>query len=202
MEKDLIYVRASGATHRLVLLHGWGADVDDLIPLGQELSKLVSSSRIELVALRAPGEHPGGFGRQWYGLFPPDWAAVPSAIVELKSRIKTLCTPLIPLEKTVIFGFSQGGAMAVAVGSELSMAGVIACSAYPHPFWIPQVKSTPVLLFHGKNDEIVPCEASRKLLDSFKENNSKVDLVLFEGGHQIPEQLLPRIQLSLKEWFI
>ena len=90
MENELIGIRPSGATHRLVLLHGWGADADDLIPLGEELIRGLAEIKMELIALRAPEKHPDGFGRQWYGLFPPDWEAVPSSIKELKERIETL----------------------------------------------------------------------------------------------------------------
>ena len=200
MENDLISVSAPGATHRLVLLHGWGADADDLIPFGKVLINGLTLRKIELVALRAPETHPDGCGRQWYGLFPPDWADVPAAINALTARLKFLCQQQIPLEKTVILGFSQGGAMALGCGCELSMAGVICCSAYPHPDWNPPKKTPPVLLLHGKHDEVVPCEASRRLLLSLRENKSDADIVLFEGGHEIPTELLPKIQLTLKKW--
>ena len=71
----------------MVLLHGWGADAEDLIPLAQKLRIGLGLIKLDLVALRAPQRHPEGFGRQWYGLFPPDWSAVPSAINDLKIRI-------------------------------------------------------------------------------------------------------------------
>jgi hypothetical protein len=38
------------AARRLVLLHGWGADADDLLDLGQELV----DATVSVVALRAP----------------------------------------------------------------------------------------------------------------------------------------------------
>ena len=202
MKNDLISIRPSCATHRLVLLHGWGADANDLIPLGQTLSKGLNPRSIELVALNAPQKHPEGIGRQWYGLFPPDWDAIPPSIEELSVRIKAICSSSIPLERTVLLGFSQGGAMAIDVGSKLPLAGLIGCSAYPHPQWVPSQKSPPVLLFHGEEDEVVPYEASRKLITSLKANAINADLVLFEGGHEIPTKLLPKMELTLQKWFI
>jgi phospholipase/carboxylesterase len=202
MENDLICVRAPGATHRLILLHGWGADAEDLIPLGQELIKGIPEKKIELLSIRAPNKHPDGFGRQWYGLFPPDWSAVPSAVIDLQIRIKALCSTSISLEKTVMLGFSQGGAMAIASGSDLPMAGLIGCSAYPHPDWNPPEQSPPVLLVHGRQDEVVPYDAARKLLISFSTKKSDTDLVVFEGGHEIPPELLLNIQLFLEKWFV
>jgi len=202
MENDLICVTPSGATHRLILLHGWGADAEDLMSLGEELIKGGIEQKLELLAFNAPHRHPGGVGRQWYGLFPPDWVSVPSAINDLKIRIKALCKNSIALEKTVILGFSQGGAMALAVGSELPLAGLIGCSSYPHPNWVPSDSSPPILLLHGIQDEIVPIEASRKIHSSFKRKKLDVDFVEFEGGHEIPQGILPRIQLALKNWLV
>ncbi len=202
MEKELICVSDSKATHRLILLHGWGADANDLIPLGQELIKGLINQKIELLAFRAPQQHPEGFGRQWYGLFPPDWAEVPSAISDLQIRIKALCKTSIPLEKSVILGFSQGGAMALAAGCDLPIAGLIGCSSYSHPNWTPPKNSPPALLIHGSKDEVVPCAASRKIFFALKTNQKETDFVEFDGGHEIPIELIPRIQKVLKKWFI
>ena len=202
MENDLICSSIRGATHRLILLHGWGADAEDLMPLGQELSNAFKRRRLEVIALRAPYEHPGGFGRQWYGLFPSDWAAVPLAIDDLQMRIKVICSNSIALEKTVILGFSQGGAMALAAGTAMPLAGVIGCSAYPHPNWTPSKTSPPVLLLHGKKDDVVPCDASRRIMSFLKANQSEADLVLFDGGHEIKQELFPRIRFALEKWLI
>ena len=202
MENDIICSRAPGATHRLILLHGWGADAEDLMSLGEELIKGGIEQKLELLAFNAPHRHPGGVGRQWYGLFPPDWVSVPSAINDLQVRIKALSKNSIALEKTVILGFSQGGAMALSAGSELPLAGLIGCSSYPHPNWVPSETSPPILLLHGMQDEIVPIEASRQILSSLKKKKLDVDFLEFEGGHEISQETLPRIQLALNNWLV
>ena len=75
------------AERRLVLLHGWGADADDLLELGLEL--VDGEEGVDVVALRAPGLHPAGAGRQWYPLAPaPDWAALPAARHGLRERLE------------------------------------------------------------------------------------------------------------------
>ena len=71
---------------RLVLLHGWGADGDDLRPLGDALKARLGGS-LDLVSLDAPELHPQGSGRQWYGLFPAQWDAVPAAVNHLQQRL-------------------------------------------------------------------------------------------------------------------
>jgi len=202
MENDLICISPKGATHRLLLLHGWGADADDLIPLGQDLIKRIPKRDIELVSLRAPQNHPEGYGRQWYGLFPPNWSEVPLAISDLKTRIKLICKEQISFEKTVVLGFSQGGAMALAVGTEMPLAGLIGCSAYPHPNWMPPNQSPAVLLLHGVQDEVVPIQAAKALAASLQRNQVDVETCFFEGGHEIQPKTMEIIQRSLLKWFV
>jgi len=203
MESDFICAGASkGATHRLLLLHGWGADADDLVPLGEMLRQGLSGIKLELVAFRAPQKHPEGSGRQWYGLFPPNWAEVPFAINDLQKRINFFSRSSVPLEKSVILGFSQGGAMALAGGLDLPMAGVVACSAYPHPNWYPPKKSPPIFLTHGLDDDVVPYEASKRLIRALKNNKLEADVNLFEGGHEISLELIPIIQSALQKWLV
>ena len=119
------------ASRRLVLLHGWGADADDLLDLGLELLPLTGLSaaeqaQISLVALRAPLPHPGGIGRQWYDLQQPEWPQLAAARVQLRARLIELGAS-VPLQRTALLGFSQGAAMALDVatggGGEGAAAG-------------------------------------------------------------------------------
>ena len=61
---ELLVLNSESATNRLVLLHGWGADADDLIPIGRLLTEPLSKS-FEIVSLSANEYHPNGVGRQW-----------------------------------------------------------------------------------------------------------------------------------------
>jgi phospholipase/carboxylesterase len=181
------------AERRLVLLHGWGADADDLLELGVELV----DGEVEVVALRAPGLHPAGTGRQWYPLAPaPDWDALPAARQELRERLEQLgCT--LPLERTVLLGFSQGGAMAVDVATSatgLPLAALISCSGYPHPEWQPHAHGLPVLLTHGRQDMVVPPEACLALEEPLRAAGAQITRRLFEGGHGIAPEVLPEMR--------
>ena len=144
---------------------------------------------------------PDGLGRQWYSLFPPDWEAVPEAVSGLQRRLVDLESVQIPMEKTVLIGFSQGGAIALASGCSLPFAGLIGCSAYPHPSWVFDKDRPPVLLTHGSGDEVVPFAASENLLESLRGSQKDVDLARFDGGHTIPRELIPRMRLVISTWF-
>ena len=174
---------------RLVLLHGWGADADDLIELGRQLC----GERRQLLALRAPQPHPGGFGRQWYDLQNPSWPDLPQARLALRARLGALGRSL-PLERTVLLGFSQGAAMALDGGSELALEGIVACSGYPHPGWQAKPAMAKVLLTHGKNDPVVPYAASEELLRLLQLQQARVELVSTAGQHGIDAELLPAIR--------
>jgi phospholipase/carboxylesterase len=171
---------------RLVLLHGWGADADDLLELGRQLC----GERRQLLALRAPQPHPGGFGRQWYDLQNPNWPDLPQARLALRARLEALGRSL-PLEHTVLLGFSQGAAMALDVGSDLALEGIVGCSGYPHPGWQAKPAMAKVLLTHGKNDPVVPYAASEELLRRLQATQATVELVSSQGQHGIDAELLP-----------
>ncbi|QNI66512.1 alpha/beta hydrolase [Synechococcus sp. BMK-MC-1] len=199
MDDLLIQRGQEPARTRLVLLHGWGADARDLMPLGECLSQ-ASGLAIECMALNAPELHPAGSGRQWYGLFPEQWADAAQAVHELKQRIEALDQRQIPLSKTVLLGFSQGGAMALNVGCQLPLAGIIACSAYPHPHWRPQESRPPVMLLHGRDDDIVPVEAQRRLAEQLGGDSESCRLHTFDGGHTIPNDTVPLMLEALRSW--
>ncbi len=192
MKKENISFYSQDATHRLIMLHGWGADANDLIPLGEKIIKTISL-KMELLSLNAPELHPQGFGRQWYGLFPSDWSAVPNAIEKLSNRLQEIETHTIPLNRTFLLGFSQGGAMALATGCDLPFAGLICCSAYPHPGWSPPSVSPPILLAHGDQDNIVPLDAFTRISNLLKINRLTFQSELFNGSHEIPDNITYKI---------
>jgi phospholipase/carboxylesterase len=185
------------ADRRLVLLHGWGADADDLLDLGSELLGSEAAA-VSVVALRAPLPHPGGTGRQWYDLGLPNWPELPAAREDLLRRLQEL-SRTVPLERTVLLGFSQGAAMGidVAVGAGLTLAGLIGCSGYPHPGWVPQKSEIPILLTHGKEDAVVPFGACEALEQSLKSSGGRVETLAFHGGHGIAPELFPAMRVFL-----
>ena len=186
----------AGAQRRLVLLHGWGADAHDLLELGP----LLVGPEVEVVALQAPWPHPAGMGRQWYDLQQPNWPELPDARAALKQRLLDLSREL-PLESTILLGFSQGAAMVLDVGTLAegldgrSCAALIGCSGYPHPGWDPQTPyKTKVLLTHGEQDPVVPFAASQALQEQLQAAGHGVELMGFSGGHTIDGGLFPAMK--------
>ncbi len=198
---ELISLNSESATNRLVLLHGWGADAQDLLPVGNLLTEGFNDC-FEIVSLSAPQPHPSGSGRQWYPLYPHEWDQVPNALLDLERRLNNLCFEQIPLNKTLLLGFSQGGAMALELAMRNKFGGVFAISSYPHPEWKPCKNKSPIFLFHGTMDQVVPMAASKRSLEILLNNEIKSELYLFEGGHEINNDLINHCRGIIEKHFL
>jgi phospholipase/carboxylesterase len=198
---ELVLLNSESATNRLVLLHGWGADENDLIPVGKLLTEGLKD-RFEIVSLSAPQPHPSGLGRQWYPLYPHEWEQVPEAVLDLEKRLNNLCFKTIPLNKTLLLGFSQGGAMALELASRNKFEGVFALSSYPHPEWKPSKDMPPIFLCHGNIDQVVDKTASQKSFDILLKNGVKSELYFFDGGHEITNNLIQYCREKIKQQFL
>ncbi len=198
---ELLLLNSESATNRLVLLHGWGADANDLLPVGKLLTEGLRES-FEIVSLSAPQPHPSGSGRQWYPLYPHEWEQVPNAVLNLEKRLNKLCFRHIPLNKTLILGFSQGGAMALELATRNKFEGVFALSSYPHPEWKPLKDMPPIFLCHGIIDQVVPKAASQKSFDILLENGVKSELYFFDGGHEITNDVIQYCREKIKDEFL
>ncbi len=198
---EVISLNSESATKRLVLLHGWGADAQDLVPVGKLLTEGFKD-RFEIVSLSAPQPHPSGFGRQWYPLYPHEWEQVPNAVLDLERRLNNLCFEQIPLGKTLLLGFSQGGAMALELAIRKKFEGVFALSSYPHPEWQPLKEMPPIFLCHGKMDQVVSKDASKKSFDILRKNGIESDLYFFDGGHEIDNDLIEHCRRIIKQKFL
>ena len=200
MHHEYVSIGSQNSTHRIILLHGWGADADDLLPIGNAIIHNLSTE-FELISIKAPTLRANNIGRQWYSLFPPDWNEAEIAVDKLLDTIKAFGKTNISLKKTILLGFSQGAAMAINAGLRLDLGLVISCSGYPHPRWDP-VKDNPVLISHGLQDNVVPVDASREILRQLKKNQIlNCKLYEYDCSHAIHSDFIEVIRLKIKELF-
>jgi phospholipase/carboxylesterase len=198
---EFVSISSQTATHRIILMHGWGADSDDLLTFGKEMTEKINID-FEVISLRAPGLHPSGQGRQWYGLYPHDWNGAEVEVNKLLVTLKKFDTDQIPLIKTILLGFSQGAAMAIDAGFKLNFGLIVSCSGYPHPSWFLGGKCPPLIVSHGLFDNVVPIEASRTIYKKVKGKSSKLcELIEFDGVHQIDSNLVNFISTKISSIF-
>ena len=186
---------------RLVLLHGWGANSQDLLPLGMTLMEGLG----DVVALEAPEPHPHvPDGRQWYPLTEEaqaqGWPGVPNALAAINHHLVRLGQEH-PWPRTALLGFSQGAAMALEAAVHKPLAGVVACSGYSHGQNPLQGMQAPVLLIHGQSDPVVPLQASLQLQALLETQGCEITLRSFPGEHTIPPEALAPIRQFLERCF-
>jgi phospholipase/carboxylesterase len=151
------------ATHLVVLLHGYGADGNDLIGLAPHWQTLLPT--VAFAAPNAPARVPGSAGHQWFPLTRMDphelergvEAAAPLLNAFLDDELARL--KLTP-DRLALAGFSQGTMMSLHVGLRRAVlpAAIIGFSgllASPPP----DGKKPPILLTHGDADSVIPAQA-------------------------------------------
>lgn len=154
-------------------LHGLGADGSDFAPMVPELVR-PHWPALRFVFPHAPIRpitiNNGVRMRGWYDIVGMDFAhrADKAGIAESVAQIEALIaheqTRGIAPERILLAGFSQGGAVTLAVGLQRSvaLAGLIALSTYlPDPTAAasqvqPAASRQPVFMAHGSADPVVP----------------------------------------------
>ena len=152
------------ATHLVVLVHGYGADGQDLIGLASHWQALLPSTAF--AAPNAPSRVPGGPGYQWFPISridPHDMqkgAEVAGPVLDafLDAELARLG---LPPDKLALVGFSQGTMLSLHVGPRRSVqpAAIVGFSGLlPGP---PPANGPipPILLTHGDSDTVIPPQA-------------------------------------------
>ena len=175
----------------VVILHGWGATAADV----EFLVSLLALKTCPFLLPNGPFAHPYGGGRMWYGLperftFTTDLSDRPDLLTSrqlLTDWLQSLASITgVPLSRTVLGGFSQGGAMALDVGLNLPLAGLMILSGYAHAPIAPlTAPSTPILLVHGRQDQVVPLQAAHLTRDRLRQVKATITYEEFDMGHEI-----------------
>jgi phospholipase/carboxylesterase len=182
----------------IVLLHGWGANQQDLEPL--------------IPYFRLPTHQyllPNGLfdhqltptGKMWYS-FTGAGELTDTGRKELAASREALLAWIqdlphqtgVPLSKTWLLGFSQGGAMALEVGLDLPLAGLIIMSGYLHPEIMAPKICPPIAILHGRQDEVVPIEQAWRTRSALVTWGARVEYQEIDMGHTIVLEELQAIR--------
>jgi phospholipase/carboxylesterase len=151
------------ATHLAVLVHGYGADGNDLIGLAEHWRGLLPT--VAFAAPNAPTRVPGSAGYQWFPISRIDphemQKGVEVAGPLLDDYLDAELTRLnLPPERLALAGFSQGTMLSLHVGLRRAVrpAAIVGFSgmlAGPPP----DDNIPPILLTHGDSDQVIPPQA-------------------------------------------
>jgi phospholipase/carboxylesterase len=191
-----------------MLLHGFGAPGDDLVPLFRQLDVprhvrfAFPEAPLDLGELAGPG-YAGA--RAWW-MIDPAWfdpanrpkleeraVQVPDGLAMARERVVAVLAGLgATPEKTILGGFSQGAMLStdLALRAEKPFAGhallsgsIIALHEWESAF--PKLAGIRIVQSHGRADPILPFVAAERLRDLMKTAGADVRWVEFAGGHTI-----------------
>lgn len=187
----------------LVLLHGFGADENDLAPIVQHIDP---DGRFTAVCLRAPIDLMP-FGAAWYerdegGMV--DAHTFTSSVQAIDRTIDAVCEAGgFHRSESVIIGFSQGCAMTLAVGLGKETATApcaIACLSgmlQDIPDFEYNLSSVPnILIQHGSLDPMVDIDRGRRIRDVLSEAGQAPHYIEYSMGHEISNESL----FDLRDW--
>ena len=195
----------------VMLLHGVGADGNDLIGLAPHYQQVLPDALF--VSPDAPFPYDmAPFGRQWFGLQdrsePARLKGTQSTAPILDHFIdSTLAEYGLSDDKLALVGFSQGTMMALYVGlrREKPLAGIVAQSGIliGPELLADEIKSRPpVLLIHGDVDAVVPFDYMGKAHEALQANGVDVTAHARPGlGHGIDPEGIALTQQFLAKVF-
>lgn len=194
----------------VIILHGWGANAPD----AAAFATAMQLDNINLFIPEGPFQHPYSVeGRMWYGLPEPlegfDFTVDFSPREDLQTSrnlmlefVKALPESTgIPLDRTILGGFSQGGAMTIDVGLDLPLAGLMSLSGYQHKPLAQITSQTPhILMVHGKQDPVVPYRASQLAEAALSQTGIAIEYHAFEPmGHEISWDVIDHMKTFIQK---
>ena len=151
-----------------------------------------------------------------------DWSAWPTGNITFMAEALNLTSKYIEslinslsenynIEKAYLLGFSQGSIIAQIAGihNHDLLRGIIIFSGpeinhpgRPEIVWpsaeaISSAKNLEVIIVHGRNDSIVDIELAYKSKKIYEKYGFEVSMFEFEGGHEIDEGALKRVEKKI-----
>ncbi len=203
--------RGGSGPPTLVLLHGYGARAEQWLPFVDTI-QLPAGGRLVFPqapqSTRLPGVPPGGRG--WWPLGLADYVPVGGGVPDISATkpagIKTAAAFVRTLLEDVrassgrpilLGGFSQGAMVSgeVAFMSDEPIDGLILLSgtSVDEASWIarlPERRGLPVFIAHGRADPTLPFAVAERLKDALIDAGLDVTWHPFDGGHQVPAEVV------------
>lgn len=213
----------------VVFCHGYGAPRTDLVPLAEALMQIEPQLRQEVQFLfpgaplsLADLGMPGGYA--WWPLslqtlqaqltqrrFHEIRQACPDGLVEAAQGLQASIAEWMPTvgldwSRVVQGGFSQGAMLSMETVATLGTrpAGVVLYSgALIHEdVWRAgwaEMAGMPVLQSHGRQDVVLPFIGGNWLAEVLNDSGVALEALTFDGGHQIPWEVLEATAVFLKQ---
>jgi phospholipase/carboxylesterase len=187
---------ATGGTHpAVILLHGRGANEEDLVGLAGGFDK-----RLMILSVRAPFPFSYDGGYTWYDIGALG-APEPRMFRESSERLEQFihdAQQQYPIDpgRLILLGFSMGTAMALtfALSHPDVPCGVIAHSGYlpeqTHLMYAwDRLSACRFLITHGVDDPVIPVFLARRAKELFQAARASLTYKEYDGGHEITPEM-------------
>lgn len=214
--------KGGGRGPLLVLFHGFGAPGDDLVGLHRVLD-VPRGVRFAFPAapLDLGPMVPGGRAWWWIDMEarmrriargePPNENDLPDGFDAIATRVSALVTALrlsLGASHLILGGFSQGAMLALEVALRLADSPdapdalvLLSSTLIARDAQAPRLAKlapVPVLLTHGREDEILPFAAAERLREHIESGGAQVKWLPFRGGHAIPPVVMSELASLLR----
>lgn len=180
----------------LILLHGRGADENDLIGLAEYLDP-----RLLIISVRAPFTFDYGFGYTWFEMlanFQPELSTLKVSHQKLSQFLDDVVEqyPVDPA-KVFVLGFSMGTVMGylLLLTKPEKIRGLIANSGYfsdkfKLPVELEYLNKHSMFIVHGTDDPVIPIHIGRQAKDFFSKYDIDLTYKEYPMAHEISQASL------------
>jgi phospholipase/carboxylesterase len=191
----------------VIWLHGLGDSGNGFAPIVPDL-KISEALAVRFIFPHAPIRpvtvNNGMKMRAWYDIVSMDFnnradsEGVKESATLVQQLIETEIANGIPANKIVLAGFSQGGVIALHLGTRIehTLAGIMSLSSYmSEPEKLANEahqanKNTPLFVGHGQQDDVVPMFMGHSASQVLSANHYQVEWHEYQMQHNVCMQEL------------
>ena len=193
----------------LILLHGYGANGIDLMPIGDYIKKTITEFELDYSAPDAfeiCDANPYGF--QWFKLSPDRDYSYNSEVEKVSAKVLTdiiiqeTQNHHIKISDVILCGFSQGGMVALSTSlttkdkplATICLSGLLLDNINPIGEMQPNI-----LVMHGEEDDVLPIDFYNKTKQQLDDHGIEYQAKSYPNlGHSISQDELDDLIIFLE----
>ncbi len=191
------------ATQTIIWLHGYGADGYDFVPLIPQLNLRPSTRVILPSAPPRPVTINGGQPiRAWFDIRDGEISEIDrEGIARSAALIDGYGEEERRQGRRLLYvGFSQGGVLALQLGTHCQCAGVVALSSFlaDGENCPPATDQRPIIIMHGLYDQVIPVQRGREACAQLQQRNYPVQWFDYPMAHQVCNEQIRDLEKQLR----